>query len=117
MILYIDTTLKSRIILKLLEDGLEVAHMEEEAPYMQAEKLLPALEKILKKNKFKLQDIKKIEVNNDGGTFTSLRIGVTTANALAFALKIPIKGTSGKPLKKGNLSIIKPKYNAEPKIN
>lgn len=117
MILYIDTTENSRIILKLLEEDKEVACLEEEAPYAQAEKLLPALEKMLKKNKFVLKDITAIEVNNDGGTFTSLRIGVATANTLAFALQIPIKGSVGKSLKKDNLNIIKPKYNAEPKIN
>lgn len=117
MILYIDTTENNHIILKLSDQGREVASLKEEVSRAQAEKLLPALEEILKKNKLSLKDISEIEVNNNGGTFTSLRIGVTVANALAFSLNIPIKGTTGRTLKKSDLNIVNPKYNSEPKIS
>jgi tRNA A37 threonylcarbamoyladenosine modification protein TsaB len=42
-------------------------------------------------------------VADEGGSFTSLRIGVITANALAYALKIPVIGESGRALTKKKL--------------
>lgn len=60
------------------------------APRQQAEKLLPAIDRMLRTKKIKLNAIKKIVVVNRGGSFTSLRIGVLTANALGYALKIPV---------------------------
>lgn len=117
MVLFIDTTKKELVILRLSEKGEEIINLEEKHERAQAEKLLPALSKVLKKINKTLADIKEIEVNNDGGTFTSLRIGVITANALAFALDIPIKGVSGRELNKKGLTIVKPKYNAKPQIS
>ena len=116
MILCIDTTKKESVILRVMENNKEIACVEQKASYAQAEKLLPTFKKILKKNKAKLKDIKEIIVNNDGGTFTSSRIGVVTANALAFALNVPIQGACGKVLNKKGINIVKPKYNSEPKI-
>ncbi len=116
MVLFIDTTKKDLVILRLSEKGEEIINLEEKYERAQAEKLLPALSKVLKKTNKTLADIKEIEVNNDGGTFTSLRIGVITANALAFALNVPIKSTSGLILSKKGLKIVKPKYNSPPKI-
>lgn len=37
-------------------------------------------------------DITAIEVNTGPGSFTGTRIGVSIANALGFALKIPVNG-------------------------
>ncbi len=42
-----------------------------------------------------LQDLQKIVVHAGPGGFASLRIGVTTANALAYALGIPVVGITG----------------------
>jgi hypothetical protein len=56
------------------------------------EKLLLAIDEIIKEAKIKLTDLKKIEVENKGGSFTSLRVGVTVANALGFALGILVEG-------------------------
>lgn len=90
------------------------------AEYQQAEKLLPEIDKLLKKKGLKLSDIKQIKAENRGGTFTSLRIGVVTANALAYALDIPIYGNekaeSGAKTK-NKINIIRPKYNREPIIS
>ncbi|MFH0973018.1 MAG: hypothetical protein V1768_03475 [Patescibacteria group bacterium] len=90
---------------------------------MQAEKLLPAIDKLLKKNKIKLSDIKKIQVENQGGSFTALRIGVVTANALGYALGIPVEGTqklenrqqitdSRNQKSKNNFSVVEPIYTS-----
>jgi tRNA threonylcarbamoyl adenosine modification protein YeaZ len=68
----------------------------------QAELLLVVLDKLLKQSKLKLAEIQGIIVVKGPGSFTGTRIGVSTANALAFALDIPILG-----IKKEDLSLSK----------
>jgi tRNA threonylcarbamoyladenosine biosynthesis protein TsaB len=116
MILFINTTEKS-FIKVALKDGGEVLILEKIAvDRTQAEKLLPAVENILKKKKLKLKDIEKIEVENGGGSFTSLRIGVATANALGFALGVPVVGIDGSTKKVSGLNVVEPRYDREPDI-
>lgn len=122
MILSINTTHNNavEIILKL-GDGSALAKKKFKAPFKQTEKLLPAIEKLLKDNKFKLNDLSGIEVKNSGGSFTALRIGVVTANALAYALGISVSGShhgASKTVRSGRLSfkVIEPIYDREPEI-
>ena len=117
MILSINTTLNNEIELTLKKDGKILACQKFSAPHQQSEKLLPGIDKLLKKNKVKLSDLTGIEVENRGGSFTSLRIGVVTANALGFALKIPVtpKGSKLKA-QSSKLSVVKPAYDREPNI-
>ena len=88
----------------------------------QAELLLPTVKSILVKSKIKLNQLEKIKVADSGGSFTSLRIGIVTANALAYALNIGINNflanNSNKLTSKlyHQLNIIKPKYDAKPNI-
>jgi tRNA A37 threonylcarbamoyladenosine modification protein TsaB len=84
------------------------------AKHCQAEKLLLEIDKLLKKNKLVLADIDNIEVENRGDGFTSLRIGVMTANALGYALGIAVEG---KVKSKNNSSIVKPIYSQNPNIS
>jgi tRNA A37 threonylcarbamoyladenosine modification protein TsaB len=122
MILFINTTNKNKIEIALKEEGSVLARKEFEAKHSQAEKLLPEIEKMLKGKKIKLSDISGIEVANvsqeDTG-FTSLRIGVVTANALGYALGVPVKGKSQNKIKQEKLlefDVVKPIYNREPNI-
>lgn len=123
LILIIDTASATEIILMLRSGEKILAKKKFLAPKKQAEKLLPAIEKLLIKNYFSLKDLSGIEVVNRGGTFTSLRIGVITANALAFALGITVMAID----KEGNIvkedmrsakgiTIAAPHYDAEPNI-
>lgn len=57
-----------------------------------AQAALPMIEKILKDIDLVLQDLDSIEVNTGPGSFTGIRVGLSIANALAFALKIPVNG-------------------------
>jgi len=120
MILYIDTTQNNLIEVSLKDKNKLVAVKKFKSHRTQAEKLLPAIEKLLKANKLKLSDLKKIEVGNRGGSFTSLRIGVVTANALAYALGISVEGNDGasKIVRSGRRSfkVAEPIYDREPEI-
>jgi len=114
MILYINTTQGSNIEISIEDGDKIIANKKFSAKYKQAEKLLPEIDKLLQKSKNKLDDIKKIEVVNNGDentSFTALRIGVVTANALGYALGIPVNKNKIK-----NFNIIKPIYNKEPNI-
>jgi hypothetical protein len=127
MEIYIDSIKKNnnKIEVILSKNGKIIDKSEKDASYKQAEILLRTIDSLLKKNKLNLLDITGINVRNNGGSFTSLRIGVVTANTLGYALGIPVKGWSGneikrlsgtKKLKSGEYSILMPKYFAKPNI-
>lgn len=59
-----------------------------------SQKLIPSLELFLKSAKCAMSDLDAIVVYRGPGSYTSLRIGISCANSLAFALDIPIKGIS-----------------------
>lgn len=92
-----------------------------EAQYRQAERLLPLIEELLQENEVAGEEITEITVENGGGTFTSVRIGVVTANALGYAWGIPVKGTHPEGQKEITLAdrkmtLASPVYNKEPNI-
>ncbi len=60
----------------------------------QAENLLPSLEEMLQNNNYSFSDISEIIVVKGPGTFTGLRVGVTTANTLAYLNKAKLYGVS-----------------------
>lgn len=91
MFLFIDTT-EDLIILALFNKDKIISQTRKKAHQRQGELLLVTLDKSLKKNKVKLTDIQGIMVIKGPGSFTGTRIGVATANTLAFALEIPILG-------------------------
>ena len=119
LILNINTSDNEIIELSLEESGMLVKKKKIKAHRSQAEKLLPAIEKLLFEVGAKLKSIKKIKVEHRGSSFTSLRIGVLTANALAYALGIPVETfvPDKKNTKKiNNFNIIIPKYDRDPDI-
>lgn len=118
MTLYINTVGHDEIIIELRDKEGVLARKKISAPRKQSEKLLPAIDKLLKTKKIKLKELKKIIVANYGGSFTSLRIGVITANALAYALNIPVEAeTKMKKVKEfSSYSIVEPIYDREPNI-
>lgn len=56
----------------------------------EAENLMPQIQKLLKKNKKTFEDIKNLIVIKGPGSFTGLRIGVATANLIAYLNKANI---------------------------
>jgi len=115
MILKIDTT--NGIFIEVLDNKKITARFINIEKNKQSELLILTINKALKKAGIKPGDIKKIEVANQGGSFTSLRIGIATANALGYALGMPVTAiglTRARNIKKG--SQVKPKYDREPNI-
>jgi tRNA threonylcarbamoyladenosine biosynthesis protein TsaB len=99
MKLFIDTSDSQRIVV-----GVNGKKFETDAKEGASQRLLPFIVELLKKQGKKLKDITEIEVNTGPGSFTGLRVGVSVANALGWALKILV---NGKDLRKGEIVDIK----------
>ena len=74
---------------------------------LKSENLLVKIDKILSQNQVKLDNLKAVIVNQGPGSFTGLRVGISTANALAYALKIPVIGIKNQ---KNPLKLVKQGY-------
>lgn len=135
MILKLDTTHPKQISIELIEK--KTLDKLVEINQMGSQILLPSIVNILKRNKQSLRssrlkqslrsssagwrteglkkylkDITAIEVNTGPGSFTGTRVGVAIANALGFALNIPVNGSPRSPRKAGEKSkIVLPKYS------
>jgi tRNA threonylcarbamoyladenosine biosynthesis protein TsaB len=57
-------------------------------------RLMPAIEALMKEVGVKAKDLNRIVVANGPGSYTGVRIGVTTAKTMAWALNIPVVGVS-----------------------
>jgi len=102
--------------------------------HTQSEKTLPTIEQLLKKANLGLNDLGLIVVNQGPydqsqkpASFTGLKVGITIANSLSLALKIPVVGVSLKDQKIKDVvensdfsnqkqDFIKPIYSKEPNI-
>jgi len=91
MILTIDTTEPKKVVVGLKSRHSKIDELVEEQK-QGSQVLMPMIDRILKKNKIIIDDIKGIEVNAGPGSFTGTRVGVAVANALAFALGIKVNG-------------------------
>jgi tRNA threonylcarbamoyladenosine biosynthesis protein TsaB len=109
MILYIDTSFVDSLEVYLKRNDQIIVKKKVKAKKQQAEKLLKTIDELINKAKINLKDIKEIKVANYGGTFTGLRIGILTANALAFALKIPVN-TNQETKKNSKFKLVQAKY-------
>ncbi len=61
-----------------------------EANFSHAEKLTPFINAILKESKLTLKNLSAIAIGKGPGSFTGLRIGVSSAKGLCFGLDIPL---------------------------
>ncbi len=93
MLLLINTCSNQHFTVALAQsDGILVYTKINKIPFSQAEKLLPLIDTVLKRNSINLKKITGIIVVTGHGDFTALRIGVSTANALSYALAVPVVG-------------------------
>lgn len=85
--LFIDTSDNQKTIVRLDGDRLEKTTGPDKS-----QQVLVLIDEILKKNKKMPNEITEIEIKTGPGSFTGLRVGAAVANALAFALQIPVNG-------------------------
>ncbi len=90
--LFLDSSDK-KVIVALLSGGKLIDSIIEENDNHLSEKFLPMIERIIAKNQLQIDIIDAIYVINGPGSFTGVRVGVTTAKVMAWGLKkriIPI---------------------------
>ena len=117
---------QSRAELALLsKSGQTIAQLRWEADRELSRQLLSRINQLLKQHQTGLDMLTGIIVFKGPGSFTGLRIGISVANALAYALKIPIVGTNGQQwLSQGARKLsdaksgkwVEPDYGAAPRI-
>lgn len=89
IILFIDTASNREIVVGIKIDG-KKDEIRQRITIQKAQVVLPLIDKLLKKHRLKLNDLTSIEVHTGPGSFTGLRVGIAIANALSFALQIPV---------------------------
>lgn len=90
LILNIETATKNCSV-SLADKGKTVSCQEiAEENFSHAEKLHVFIDDILNKNQCSYKDLKAIAVSQGPGSYTGLRIGVSAAKGLSYALNIPL---------------------------
>ena len=122
MILVINTSKTDLIRIQLVEKGKIIDEAENRQEYQQSELLLSLIDKVAGKN---LKKLKAVAVVSGPGAFSALRFGVTTANILAWSLKLPMVELTAEEAdeklieslkKKPEVKIVVPVYGREPNI-
>lgn len=93
MILGIDTATKMCTV-ALCRDEKLLAEYSVNAGMTHSEGLLPQIDQLFKRTKTAKKDLALIAVSTGPGSFTGLRIGLATAEALGFGLGVPVMGVS-----------------------
>lgn len=89
LILQIDTS-TTVCSVALSENGQTVAVIDLDEPNAHAAKLTVLIEQILDKTERSMRELKAIAVSMGPGSYTGLRIGVSTAKGLCYGLDIPL---------------------------
>lgn len=87
--LFIDTSSNEEISVGLEIDG-KKDQITEKVGREKAQVVLPLMQQLLKKHDLTVQNITEIQVVEGPGSFTGLRVGISIANALSYALQIPV---------------------------
>lgn len=94
MILNIETATKNCSV-SISKEGKTIALKElNDGNYSHAEKLHELIEQVVLEAKISLSDLKAIAVSKGPGSYTGLRIGVSAAKGLCFALDVPLISTN-----------------------
>lgn len=91
--LVIDTS-TGTLCLAVMEDGQCIVESSELVERRHSDRLLPAMEALLKEARLSMHDVERIAVGQGPGSYTGVRIGVTAAKTLAWTLGVPLVGVS-----------------------
>lgn len=78
----------------LMPDDMITGHIQGNDRFSHLQNLMPQVEAVVKENKLSIGDIDVIAVSKGRGSFTGIRIGVSSARALSQILNIPCVGVS-----------------------
>ncbi len=92
-VLGIDTATSCSSI-GLVDDHRVIAESLLDIPVTHSERLLTSLEQVLRESRCTLEDLDGWAVSIGPGSFTGLRIGLSTIKGLAFATQKPVSGVS-----------------------
>ena len=92
MILFIDT--HDELITIALKNKENLFIKTQESEYSHSIYTMPMIEQIFKENNLEIKDLEKVIVINGPGSFTGIRIGLSIAKTLAYALNIKINTIS-----------------------
>jgi tRNA threonylcarbamoyladenosine biosynthesis protein TsaB len=92
-ILALDTTTGNGSV-ALLENGILRAEINAESPTTHSSRLLRSIDELLRRNAWAIQDIEGYAVAAGPGSFTGIRIGLSTIKAFAFASRNPVAPVS-----------------------
>lgn len=120
MYLYINTVSHENAEVSIIGNDLGVMDTSGfscEYQFQIKDKLLKEIDKILARNKIVLKDLNGIIAANKSKEMTSLRIGISVANALAYSLDIPVFGAGDKGFRKSRkFKPLKPEYEINPML-
>ena len=88
--LYINSDPEEDFLIALINDNGLVGKSEYNDQLGLSEQLLLLIDELLKTNKFTKAQLTQVAVKVGGGTFSSLRAAIATANGLAYGLNIPV---------------------------
>ncbi len=89
MMLFINTTDFDSVKFALINSE-QVKEFSKQLAFNQNYQTLHWLEKFLTKQKTNIKQVKKIVVCSGPGSFTGIRVGISLATAIGFALSIPV---------------------------
>ncbi len=92
MILFIDT--HDELITVALKNNDDLFIKTKMSEYSHSVYTMPMIESLFKDNNLNVKDLKKIIVVNGPGSFTGIRIGLSIAKTMAYALNIDINTIS-----------------------
>lgn len=93
IILAVETAL-SKGSLAILKGERELDSLIGSGKSLRSEDLLQKIKNILERNDLQIRDISLIAVSTGPGSFTGIRVGLATAQALSFAVNCPVIGVS-----------------------
>lgn len=89
MILNIDTSTENASVCIAVE-GKSIGMFENEVQKDHAAWIHPAIQKLLQENQLSLRELKAVAVTAGPGSYTGLRVAMSTAKGLCYALNIPL---------------------------
>jgi len=132
MKLLISTESNQKFSIGLADESQLIDYVLIEKPFVQSELALKTIDQLFQKHKINRRKLKEIIVISGPGDFSAVRIGISIANALAYAWNVPVKGVELKKQYRAEESkikdvlkmsekvkaekLVKPVYISEPNI-